>query len=113
VAVKKSARFGGLAIWVGSSHCSCPSLSRADLVWPSAAPNFIYIHIYIYIYIYIFYHDFAKIYGPPEFLQNYTYVVVAHGLRDITVWPTAVGAASSGPLVWDRHSASYPTALGA
>jgi hypothetical protein len=47
VAVKKSARFGGLAIWVGSSHCSCPSLSRADLVWPSGCTE-------LYIYIYIF-----------------------------------------------------------
>jgi hypothetical protein len=56
------------------------------------------------IYIYIFYHDFAKIYGPPEILQNYTSVVMAHGVRDITPWPAAVGAASSGPLVWDRHS---------
>jgi hypothetical protein len=30
---------------------------------------------------------------------------VAHGVRDITSWPMAVGATSSGPLVWDRHSA--------
>jgi hypothetical protein len=28
---------------------------------------------------------------------------VAHDVRDITPWPTAVGAASSGPLVWDKH----------
>jgi hypothetical protein len=40
-----------------------------------------------------------------KFLQKYTSVVVAHGVRDITPWPTAVGAARSGPLVWDRHSA--------
>jgi hypothetical protein len=37
-------------------------------------------------------------------VQNYTSAVVAHGIRDITPWPTAVGAASSGPLVCDRHS---------
>jgi hypothetical protein len=24
------------------------------------------------IFLYIFYHDFAKIYGPSEILQNYT-----------------------------------------
>jgi hypothetical protein len=29
---------------------------------------------------------------------------VAHGVRDITPRPTAVGAARSEPLVWDRHS---------
>jgi hypothetical protein len=23
-------------------------------------------------FLYIFYHDFAKIYAPPEILQNYT-----------------------------------------
>jgi hypothetical protein len=51
------------------------------------------------------YHDFAKIYDMPEILQNYAYVVVVHGVRDVTPWPTAVGAARSGPLVWDRHSA--------
>jgi hypothetical protein len=57
-------------------------------------------------FIYIFYYDFAKIYDPPQILQNYTSAVVAHGVRDITSWPTVVGAASSGPLVWDRHSAA-------
>jgi hypothetical protein len=50
-------------------------------------------------YIYTFYHDFGKIYGPPEILQNYTSAAVAHVVRDITSWSTAVGAASSGPLV--------------
>jgi hypothetical protein len=49
-------------------------------------------------FFYFFYHDFAKIYGPPEILQNYTSTAVAHGVRDITSWPTAVGAASSGPV---------------
>jgi hypothetical protein len=47
-------------------------------------------------FLYIFYHDFAKIYGLPEILQNYTSAVVTHGVRDITPWPTAVGAVSSG-----------------
>jgi hypothetical protein len=56
------------------------------------------------IFIY-FYHDFAKIYDPLEILQNYTSAVVAHGVRDITSWTTAVGDASSGPLVCDKHSA--------
>jgi hypothetical protein len=41
----------------------------------------------------------------PKILQNCTSTAVAHGVRDITLWPTAVGAASSGPLAWDRHSA--------
>jgi hypothetical protein len=49
-------------------------------------------------FIYFFYHNFAKIYGPLEILQNYTSVVVAHGVRDVTSWPTAVGAASRGPI---------------
>jgi hypothetical protein len=48
--------------------------------------------------IYIYYHDFAKIYGPQVILQNYTSVAVAHSVRDITPWPTVVGAASSGPV---------------
>jgi hypothetical protein len=34
-------------------------------------------------YISFCYHDFAKIYGPPEILQNYTSVVVAHDVREI------------------------------
>jgi hypothetical protein len=29
-------------------------------------------------------------------LQNYTSSAVAYDVRDITLWPTAVGAASSG-----------------
>jgi hypothetical protein len=49
--------------------------------------------------------NFAKLYicrrGPRRQGHN----TVAHGVRDITPWPTAVGAASSGPLVWDKHSA--------
>jgi hypothetical protein len=55
-------------------------------------------------FLYFFYHDFAKVYGPPEFLENYTSDAMAHVVRDITSWPTAVGATSSRPLVWDRHS---------
>jgi hypothetical protein len=42
-------------------------------------------------FLIFFYHDFAKIYGPPEILQNYTSAAVAHGIRDITSWPTAAG----------------------
>jgi hypothetical protein len=38
-------------------------------------------------------------------LQDYTSTAMTHGVRDITSWPTAVGAASSGPVVWDRHNA--------
>jgi hypothetical protein len=41
-------------------------------------------------FLYLFYHDFAKIHGRPEILQNYTSAAVAHGVRDITSWPTAV-----------------------
>jgi hypothetical protein len=29
---------------------------------------------------------------------------VAHGGRDITLWPTAVGAAISGPVACDGHN---------
>jgi hypothetical protein len=36
-----------------------------------------YAHAPFLEFINIFYHDFAKIYGPPETLQNYTSVVVA------------------------------------
>jgi hypothetical protein len=35
-------------------------------------------------------------------LQKYTFAAVAHDVRDITPWPTAVGAARSGPLAWAR-----------
>jgi hypothetical protein len=41
-------------------------------------------------FLYFFYHDFAKIYDPPEILQNYTSIAVAHGVKNITSWPTAV-----------------------
>jgi hypothetical protein len=57
------------------------------------------------IFLYSFYLDFAKIYGPSQILQKYTSAVVAHGVRDITPWPTAVGAAKSGPLAWARLGA--------
>jgi hypothetical protein len=57
------------------------------------------------IFLYFFYLYFAKIYDPLEILQNYTSAVVAHGVRDITPWPTAVGAASSAPVACDGHSA--------
>jgi hypothetical protein len=50
-------------------------------------------------FLYIFFHDFAKIYSTPEILQNYTSAAVTHGVRDITPWSTAVGAASSRPVV--------------
>jgi hypothetical protein len=30
------------------------------------------------------YHDFAKIYGPPQILQKYTSAAVAHGVRGLT-----------------------------
>jgi hypothetical protein len=36
-----------------------------------------------FFYAYFFYHDFAKIYGLSEILQNYTSAVVAYGVRDI------------------------------
>jgi hypothetical protein len=55
-------------------------------------------------FLYFFYLYFAKIYGPPEILQNYTSATVTHSVRDITPWPTAVGAASSGPVAWDGHN---------
>jgi hypothetical protein len=48
--------------------------------------------------------DFAKIYGLSQILQKYTSAAVAHGVRDITPWPTSVGADRNGPLVWDKHS---------
>jgi hypothetical protein len=31
-------------------------------------------------------------YMPPEILQNYTSATVAHGVTDLTPWPTALGA---------------------
>jgi hypothetical protein len=56
------------------------------------------------IFLYLFYHDFAKLYGPSQILQKYTSGVVAHGVRDITLWAAALGAASSGPWAWPRPS---------
>jgi hypothetical protein len=51
----------------------------------------------------------AKIYDPLKVLQKYTSVVVAHGVKDITSWAAALGAASSGPLPLTPQA----TALGA
>jgi hypothetical protein len=39
-----------------------------------------------------------------KFCKKYISAAVGHGVRDITSWPTAVGAVSSGPLVWDGYS---------
>jgi hypothetical protein len=38
-------------------------------------------------FFYFFYHDFAKIYGPSEILQNYTSAAMANGVRDINRGP--------------------------
>jgi hypothetical protein len=57
----------------------------------------LYLYVLRIFYIFI-YHDFAKIYGLPQILQKYTSAVVAHGVRDLTSWPTEVGAARSGPV---------------
>jgi hypothetical protein len=53
--------------------------------------------IYIYIFIYLFYRNFAKIYGPSQILQKYTSVAMGHGVKDITLWPTAARVTRSGP----------------
>jgi hypothetical protein len=47
-------------------------------------------------FLYFFYLYFAKIYGPPEILQNYTSAAVTHGGRG----PTAArhGGMGRGPL---------------
>jgi NAD kinase len=45
-------------------------------------------------------------------LQKYTSDVVAHSVRDIKPWPTAVGAARSGPLAWPRRGALHHSVRG-
>jgi phage gp29-like protein len=49
-------------------------------------------------FLYLFYRDFAKIYGLSKILQKYTSGAVVHGIKDITSWAAALGAASSGPV---------------
>jgi hypothetical protein len=61
------------------------------------------------IFLYLIYHDFAKIYGTPQILQKYKSVTVAHGVRDITPRPTAVGAARSGPLTLTPRATALRT----
>jgi hypothetical protein len=56
------------------------------------------------IFLYFFYHGFAKIYDPSEILQKYTSTVVTHGVRDITPRHMAIGADSSGLVVWEDIS---------
>jgi hypothetical protein len=53
---------------------------------------------FLEFFLHLIYHDFAKIYGPPQILQEYTSATVAHGVTDITPRPTAVRAARSGPI---------------
>jgi hypothetical protein len=60
-------------------------------------------------FLYLIYHDFVKIYGLTQLLQKHTSGVVAHGVKDITSWAAALGAASSGPLPLTPQA----TALGA
>jgi hypothetical protein len=46
-------------------------------------------------------------------LQKYTSTAVAYGVRDITPWPTAVGAARSGPVPLTSGAERYvPNAVG-
>jgi hypothetical protein len=73
-------RKAGMTEWAFHGH---------DMMAPSCYSEF---------FIYLFYHDFAKIYGPPQILQKYTSAAVTHCVRDITTWPTAVGAARSGTI---------------
>jgi hypothetical protein len=63
-------------------------------------------------FLYLIYHDFAKIYGPPQILQKYTSAAVAHGVRNITPWPAAVGAARSGPIPFREPRRYVPDAEG-
>jgi hypothetical protein len=45
-------------------------------------PYFYRVPPYWNFFIYIFYLDFAKLYGPPEILHNYTSAPMAHSVRD-------------------------------
>jgi hypothetical protein len=99
---------------VGAIGARRPPFSAAE---GRAAKDFLSDEGIFYIFFYLY---FAKIYGRSETLQNYTSAAGAHGVRDITPWPTAVGAASSGPVAWDEHNgvthdvrniASYATTL--
>jgi hypothetical protein len=74
---------------------ACISFYPVDIYIPARAHK---VKAFWNFFIYFFYHDFAKIYDPSEILRNYTSAAVAHGVTDITSWPTAVGAASSGPV---------------
>jgi hypothetical protein len=94
--------------------CHSETATRCRPEWPLSSsiigpsPSKIFSTCYFQVgncFIYLFYHDFAKIYGPPQILQKYTPAVVAHSVRDITSWPTVVGATRSGPLVWPRRGA--------
>jgi hypothetical protein len=49
-------------------------------------------------FFYLFYHDFAKNIWSATNFAKYTSAAVTHGIRDITSWPTAVGATRSGPI---------------
>jgi hypothetical protein len=60
-----------------------------------AMKEFYYIFFITILQKYIIYQKFYK---------KYTSAAVAQGVRNITSWPTVVGAARSGPLVWDGHS---------
>jgi hypothetical protein len=54
---------------------------------------------------------FTKINGPSEILENYTSAAVSHGVKDITLCPTAVEAAKSG-LVGPRRQGHNVVAHG-
>jgi hypothetical protein len=63
------------------------------------------LNFFIFIFIAIVQNILCKIYGQPQILQKYTSAAVAHSVRDVTTWSTAVRAARSGPLAWARLGA--------
>jgi hypothetical protein len=81
----RTAGRGQRGLWLGpcSGRLGKSGPPRMFVIWVAQLWDW-YTNFFIYFF-----------YGPHEILQNYTFVAVAHGVRK---WPTAVGAASSGPV---------------
>jgi hypothetical protein len=83
--------------WVG---LFCVNYTSSSPYCGTGRPRDRFLGIFLFIL-----SRFCKIYGPSQILQKYTSAAMAHRVRDITPWPTAVGATRSWPLTWPRPGA--------
>jgi hypothetical protein len=89
-------------------QCICCVATCVHITGAFGREFFLYIFSIMILQKYMVRQTFCKTIHLSPWLTASGVNAVAHGVRDLTPWPTAVGAASSGPVV----SPPQATALG-